>query len=448
MTERHPKINSVTGPIIRQATPGSLVLSMTGWRRRRPLRESNNSAAPSRPLAPPNPPLPPVDLVTGPPLDSFRGMRRHLPVLAPLREYQAQAAELLAGHRAADPEALGVIHQTHPRFLDSNVTWLPRPLAPTDIAAAPFDLADAKLALARGYSFLDWDALTEFVAAVTDPASPVHRFERLVEAVLDGDLATLEAMLADNPELATARSTRRTCHDPSVHRATALHYLAANGVESYRQRTAGNAVAVAQALLAAGAAVDALAGMYGGDHPTLTMLVSSQPPHQAGVQRALAETLLDHGAAVDGAGAGAWRSPLRTALVFGYADTAELLADRGATIDLVTAAGLGRVALVRQLWPAADSLQRHQAFALAALLGRLELTRDLLAEGADPNRFNPDGFHAHATPLHQAALAGNRAMVDLLLRHGARTDLTDHLYHGTPKGWAIHGGHPDLADLL
>jgi hypothetical protein len=43
---------------------------------------------------------------------------------------------------------------------------------------------------------------------------------------------------------------------------------------------------------------------------------------KAGLQVALTETLLNFGAAVDGAGQGAWTRPLMTALTFGYLDTA------------------------------------------------------------------------------------------------------------------------------
>ena len=71
-------------------------------------------------------------------------------------------------------------------------------------------------------------------------------------------------------------------------------------------------------LLRAGAEPDALADMYEGRYPTLAMLVSSGHPAKAGLQIALAETLLDFGAALEGAGDGAWASPLMTALAFGY----------------------------------------------------------------------------------------------------------------------------------
>ncbi len=111
-----------------------------------------------------------------------------------------------------------------------------------------------------------------------------------------------------------ARSTRITHYDPPVHRTTLLHYVAANGVEGYRQKTPKNAVEIATALLQGGAEVDALADMYGGYYTTMSMLVSSCHPAKAGVQVALVETLVDFGAAVEARGSAKWGSPLMTAL--------------------------------------------------------------------------------------------------------------------------------------
>ena len=93
-----------------------------------------------------------------------------------------------------------------------------------------------------------------------------------------------------------------THFDPPVHGATLLHYVAANGVEGYRQMTPPNAVAVATMLLEAGAEPDALADMYGGQHATMSMLVSSDHPARAGVQVPLVDTLVDFGAAVEAPG--------------------------------------------------------------------------------------------------------------------------------------------------
>ena len=350
---------------------------------------------------------------------------------------------MLEAHGRGDAETLRLIHHKHPRFLDSEVRWLPKPLTEDDIRNAPFDLEDARLTVARAYDFLDWASLAAYVMA------PDFQFESAVEAVVHGDLAALEALLAARPDLVRARSTRVTHFDPAVHRSTLLHYVAANGVEGYRQKSPANAVEIAEALLRAGSEPDALADMYGGECTTMSLLVSSCHPAQAGVQVALVDKLIDHGASVRRLGSGNWTSPLTTALVFGYLDAAEALVRRGAAVDdIAAAAGLGRIEDGRRLLADATAESRHRALALAAQLGHVEVTRLLLDAGEDPDRYNPEGFHSHGTPLHHAALAGHEAVVRLLVERGARLDVEDKLWHGTPLGWAIHGERKNVEAYL
>ena len=270
----------------------------------------------------------------------------------------------------------------------------------------------------------------------------VFQFESAVEAIITGNLATLESLLAESPELVRARSTR-------IHRATLLHYIAANGVEDHHQKTPGNAVEIATTLLKAGSEVDALADMYGGQYTTMSMLVSSCHPAKAGVQVALVETLLDFGAAVEARGSNKWGSPLMTALAFGYLSAAEALVRRGAPVDnIAAAAGLGQRADTSRMLTAADAESRHRALALAAQHGHVDIVQLLLDAGEDPNRYNPDGNHSHSTPLHQAALAGHDAVVRLLVERGARLDIKDKIYQATPLGWAMHAEQSGIETYL
>jgi Ankyrin repeats (3 copies) len=368
---------------------------------------------------------------------------------AGLAEYQHQADALFNAWTSGDAGAVQIVRRTHPRFLDAEIPWLPKRMSETEVRSVALDRSDAQLALARWYDFENWARLAEHVDAVARDGSPVARFESAVEAVIDGNVAALASMLQANGELVRARSTRVTHFDPPVHRATLLHYVAANGVESYRQRTPSNAVDVAKALLEAGADVDALADLYGGQCTTMSLLVSSCHPATAGVQVALVDTLVDFGAAVEPRGAGVWTSPLMTALAFGYTSAAEALVRRGARIDNVAAAaGLGRLEDTRRLLAGASSADRHRALAVAAQSGALEIVRLLLDAGEDPNRYNPQGTHAHSTPLHQAVWSGHDAVVRLLVERGARLDIKDTIYQGTPLGWAEYGGRTAIAEYL
>src|SRR5439155_10013796 len=233
------------------------------------------------------------------------------------------------------------------------------------VRAAALNLADAQVVIAQEHGFQDWEELVAFTGAVSKDGA-VSRFERAVEAVIAGDIASLRAMLREHPELVRTRSTRR-------HHATLLHYIAANGVEGGRQKTPANALEVARTLLEAGAEVDALADMYDQRCTTMSMLVSSEHPAKAGLQAALAELLLDHGAALEGPGS-KWQSALMTALAFGYLSTAETLARRGAPLNSIAeVAALGRVEDTARLLPAADGPSRQVALAMAAQHGHTEV---------------------------------------------------------------------------
>jgi ankyrin repeat protein len=242
---------------------------------------------------------------------------------------------------------------------------------------------------------------------------------------VSGDLTMLEAALRRNPTLIRARSTRICNLAPPVRGATLLHYVAANGVEGYRQKTPPNAVAIARALLTAGADPDAEADLYGGGATTMGLLVSSDPPARAGLSAPLVELLLDFGAEIEGRGVQEWGGALFTALAFGKIDAAKALARRGACIRLAGAAGLGLQEKFIRLLPDADAASRHRALALAAQHGHDAIVGALLDAGEDPNRFNPAGTHGRSTALHQAAWGGHEAVVQLLVERCARLDIRE-----------------------
>jgi ankyrin repeat protein len=364
---------------------------------------------------------------------------RPVPFQSPLSAYEDQAMTLLAAHRAAESAAINLFHRKHPRFLDEKIKWRPKFIPDSEIRDATLSSDDARLTIARYYDFLDWPSLAAYVEAVSTPG-PIFEFESAIEAVINGELAALEDAIRRDPALIRARSSRVCCFDPPVHRATLLHYVAANGVEGYRQRTPPEALAISRALLQAGAEPDALADMYGAECTTMSMLVSSSHPANAGLQVPLVELLLDFGAAIEGRGTKKWGGPLHTALAFGMTDAAKVLAKRGARVDLPAAAGLGLVDDAARLLASASREARHRALSLAAQHGQVDIVCLLLDAGEDPNRYNLEGNHAHSTPLHQAVLGGHESVVRMLIDRGARQDIRDTVWNGTPLGWAIYGG--------
>ena len=354
-----------------------------------------------------------------------------LPFTAPIGAYLDQAQTLLADLHAGDEAAAWRFKWEHPRFRDAQVG---------DVRAAALDTEDAKLVTARSYAFESWADLTAFADRATVDRG-IARFESAVDAIVTGDRDVLEALLREDPALSGARSSRR-------HHATLLHYIAANGVEGWRQRTPPNAVDIARLLLDAGADPNALADMYDARCTTLSMLVSSSPPAEAGLQLALAELLVDRRATLEAPGS-PWNAAVLTALAFGFLDTARALAARnGGVRDIAVAAGLGLLGETARLLPSADPVRQRAALTLACMHGQLRIAQLLLDAGVDPSQYNPEGFHAHSTPLHQAVWSNREPIVRLLVERGARLDMRDHVYDGTPLDWAVYGERGEIADYL
>lgn len=376
-----------------------------------------------------------------------------LPPRPDLEQYRKRAKSLAAAANSRDPDAVGAwarawltaltralgwevtpfIQDSFDRAVDQLTNEAGRRVAEAHRAGGSFTLADAQFLIARAHSFDTWAGFADHVRGMT-VVDPAHAdFEAAADAIVFGDFETLDALLKKHPGLVHQHSHRK-------HRATLLHYVAANGVEDFRQKTPPNAVAIAQRLLDAGAAVDALADTYGGGtyQTTMNLLVSSAHPDGAGLQSTLAELLLDRGAAVDGIADDS--SPLFTALAFGYKETAETLVRRGAKItNVVVAASLGRLDLVREwaidkdtlshetefkvpYWvhiPTAAPDQIARAMVVACRFGRAEVARFLIELGVAADSAD----HDNMTALHWASASGLLDIMDMLLARGAQLEV-------------------------
>ena len=185
-----------------------------------------------------------------------------------------QARRLADAHADADPRVEFQIESWWP----AAAGW-----SRGEVLAAPFGLDAARHTLAREYGYEGWAAVEALGDLRCDPV-----FERALDAMINGDIVALQKLLQDKPDLARARSAYG-------HRATLLHYLGANGVESHRQKTPLNAVALAELLVAQGADVSAEADMYGGGQTAFDLVVTSAHPAAAGVTDALAAVVAPPG---------------------------------------------------------------------------------------------------------------------------------------------------------
>ena len=366
---------------------------------------------------------------------------KELPIRSNLEQYDRQAKELVKTYRSRVPKVMYCIRQHHPRLRGRWGTNDRNRVSDSEIRRAGVTLADARSIVARWHGFESWPKLVKHIQALNHKDSRVLQFELAMKAIITGHITTLKRLLRANPDLARARSTR-------AHHATLLHYVAANGVEGYHQKTPKNAVEIAKVLLAAGAEVDAdlaysasMRKRYrerGGSRP-LGLVATSVHPAKAGVQIALLENLLKAGAAIDGA-PGGW-NPLIAALHNGRGEAAEFLARRGARLDLEGAAGVGRLDVVKRFFKKDGGLkagaaraQMEMGFAWACEYGRTSIVDFLLQKGIDIAA-QPHG----ETGLHWAAYGGHSDIVGLLLKRNAPVEIKDKRYGATPVGWALHG---------
>jgi ankyrin repeat protein len=362
-----------------------------------------------------------------------------LPARPDLDHYRKRAKELVAAARSDDPAAIDAwraswldrlvrlrggdastfVRSSYERAFDRIAQQIGEESARSG-GRQSLTLATAQHLIARAHGFPNWAGLAAHIESAA-AGDEDHAFEAAADAVVDGNVEALEALLQRYPRLATARS-------PRTHRATLLHYVAANGVEDFRQRTPPSALRIARVLLEAGAAVDASADTYDGNgwQTTMNLLVSSVHPSDAGLQPALVETLLDFGAAIDGPDGDG--SPIMTAIAFGYPESAEVLARRGAKIDnVISAAAVGRIDLLTQL------LDERQApdFTRRSLgwLGEMDVARQ------------------SEVGLVWASAYGREQAVNLLLDRRVNPTARD-IYGITALHWAINNGHLAIAKRL
>jgi ankyrin repeat protein len=286
-------------------------------------------------------------------------------------------------------------------------------------------LAGAQLFIAREHGFLSWPKFARHVRELARPSSQVAAFEQAADAIVSGDAPTLGQLLAAHPELVRDRSTRE-------HRSTLLHYVSANGVENFRQRTPKNIVEIASLLLDAGAGVDAESAAYGGGCTTLGLVATSIHPEKAGVQIALLQTLLQRGANLQHPFAGGNNhSVVHGCIANGQPAAARFLADLGAPLDLESAAALCRLDLLPSYFEESDA--RESAFLYACGYGSLDAAKFLLDRGIDPATHDGQG----QTALHWATWTPEIDVIKLLLDRGAPVDAKDYRFHATPLDTAL-----------
>lgn len=273
------------------------------------------------------------------------------------------------------------------------------------------------------------------------------RFSEAVAAIDRGDLSTLEHLLAADPgltgeRLASAgpwlRDKIGDALEGYFHRPFLLWFVADNPIR--HGRLPDNIDQVARTLIDAAqrANVETLQEQL--DY-TLGLVVTGRIAQESGMQIALMDALIDGGAR-PGAGYGA--------LGAGNFEAAAHMIARGGETTLAAALCLGRDSDAERLLRTATAGDRQIALVAAAINGQAQSLAKLIAAGVDIDAYS-SVIHPHATALHQAVFSGSLDAVETLVQAGARLDIRDKIYNGTPLQWAEHDrddGANAIADYL
>jgi peptide-methionine (S)-S-oxide reductase len=258
-------------------------------------------------------------------------------------------------------------------------------------------------------------------------------FQQAVALVGAGDVPALGRLLTDHPELARERLTAPGpwLRDKiggaldGFFRNPYLLWFVSEDVPVFGHLPA-NLVQVTRSILRA---AQGAPGWQEQLDSTLRLVCWSGVAKRCGVQLELIDTLLDAGASADG-------GP-NNALVNGHVAAAEHLVARGARLTLSSAICLGRWDEAGRLAAPASESEKQFALVLAALNGKAEAVKWMVAAGADVNRPSAD-LYAHGAPLHHAVCSGSLATVRALVEAGADPSKRDTAWNGTPLGWAEH----------
>jgi len=251
-------------------------------------------------------------------------------------------------------------------------------------------------------------------------------FREAVQAIEQGNLANLQTLLTEHPHLLNTRLDTPT--EGYFQAPYLLWFVADNPIR--HGKLPSNIVDVA-ALLIQKIEKQKLGSKQFQLGYTLSLVVTGHTPKVCGVQIELIDLLVAAGAPPGGT---------HGALAHGNLEAAQHLLKKGNPLTLSAAVCLDRWEEIPGLVQAAQSADLQVALVAAAFFGKAPALKYLLEQGADPNLYlDPQaaqGFHSHATALHQAVWSQSLGAVKTLVDAGARLDLTDKIYEGTPLGWA------------
>ena len=260
---------------------------------------------------------------------------------------------------------------------------------------------------------------------ITDPL-----FRDAVDAIDEGNVSALREILAIRPTLAIERletpGRKGYFANPYL-----LWFVADNPIRI--DKLPDNIVEIAGVIIDVLTTHSSEKRQHIIDY-ALGLVATGRIPQECRVQIPLMECLIKNGARVKGSVLG----PIGQRNF----EAAEYLLSKGAVYTLATAVGLNRIDDAKSMVKDAGRSELYLALLVASFFGKADTIESLLDAGADPNGASAvsdfEGFHAHATALHQAVYSGSLDSVKLLVQAGASLDAGDNAYNGTPLEWAVH----------
>lgn len=258
-------------------------------------------------------------------------------------------------------------------------------------------------------------------------------FREAVTAIDAGDVAALERLLQQHPDLVRERLTEPgdwvrsqigRALDGFFKDPYLLWFVTEDAVRT--GQLSANVGAIARTIIEAAKRVDA-SDLQQQLDSTFHFAVCSPIGRDDGRQLGLLDVLIDAGASTEG-------GPVQAFICHNEAAARHLIA-RGARLTLPAALCLGLWDDVAVLAPNATAEEKQVSLGLAAFNGKAEALSRLLPLGVDLDAFT-SGFYSHATPLHHAVWSGSLAAVKVLVEAGAKLTTRDTVEDATPLGWA------------
>ncbi|HLH54795.1 MAG TPA: ankyrin repeat domain-containing protein [Verrucomicrobiae bacterium] len=292
-------------------------------------------------------------------------MSKSLPPRPSLEQLKKQAKEFLQFLRSRQPDALRRLRAFHPDFAH---------LADSALSGASFSLADAQLTVAREYGFASWAKLKARVETLTASHDPAVALQA---AILANDTTGVAGLLEKFPALKARLNEPLPDYGfgatplmAAVHQTNRemIELLLATGadINARSHWWAGsfgvldNDHGLAEFLIARGARVDAHAAARLGMLDKLRQLVAEDPaavsarggdgqtPLHFACSVEIARFLLEHGADIDALDVDHESTPAQY-MIRERREVARYLVSRGCRTDLLMAAALGDLGLVRRL---------------------------------------------------------------------------------------------------